>query len=570
MTRFRLPLTVLLAFAFIACDSPAPSELDPSIRALLSGPLGVGDVEGFQGSFAERIAADGGSEGAEYLFVVTNASTAGGQSVSLSVLGEGVSAQQVRSEEPGPLAPNLELAPGAAEAHYHPRFLDDDQFHLELRRREARLVEELVGHLPDRGTAALLEAVPAPAPVPSVGEILELNVNASDPCANPIWRQGRVEAVSQQAVVVADLDNPDVLTRADFERIAQDFDEKVYPLSSRNFGEPARGIGPPRTTSVYTTAVNQLASGFGGLVGGFFFARDLFPRVEGGGFAGCPASNEREMFYMLTADPNGQHGQAIPVDFIRRRSITTVMHEHQHLVNASRRLFILSTGALEVVWLNEALSHIAEELLFYQEAGLQPGMNLNLDDVRASQARLDAVNNHQVPNLARYLLYLSDVSRNTPLDPQDGLEVRGASWSFLRYVADQHVDNHEQFFFQLVNSGQQGVENLRARLTRELPLPLTRWGISHFADDLVPGLAPVHRQPSWNFRSLLPELTQDGTFPLQATRLQPGTPVALTIRGGSSAFIRLGVPPGERATITTQSGGGAPPEAVRGSLLRVR
>ena len=569
MRRFHLSSMGLLLAALAGCESPTPGELDPSIRALLSGPLimQVGEVEGFQGESSARFGVEGGPEGSEYILVVSHLSTQGGASVSLTVQADGVSTAPAPAAAVGseatPLDPGLELDEMPA--------LEDHRFHQWLREQEVELVEELVGRLPGGGIDLLLEAAPTPAPLPQVGDLLELNVNTLSACEDPIFREARVEAVSRHAIVVRDLANPQALDRADFEEIARNFDEKVFPLATRNFGEPARQIGPPRTTIFYTTAVNELASGFGGLIGGFFFARDLFPRTSRDGFQGCPASNEREMFYMLTADPAGEHGQAIPVEFTRTRTLTTVVHEHQHLVNASRRIYILGTGNLEAIWLNEALSHIAEELLFYQESGLSPRMNLDLEDVRASQRRLDAVNAFQVPNLARYITYLVHPQAHTPIDPQDGLEVRGASWSFLRYVADQHVTDDAAFVFRLVNTDRQGAANLRAELGRELSDPLARWSIANVADDRVPGLASIHRHPSGNFRSLLPVLREDGAFPLTVERLQPGVPVPMTIRAGSAAHFRLGVAPGERATLTLgASGGGAPPATVRGSLVRMR
>jgi hypothetical protein len=566
MKPIRATGLLALVLPLAACESPAPTELDASVRAILSGPLLVGEVEDFQGTFAEQIAVDGGTEGAEYVFVLSNTSTAGGQSVSLTVEGEGILEGPVTAAAPGREKPRLGRGPDGTEL----RIPDDAGFHHDLRKREERLVDELVGRLPDGGRSLLIEAAPVPQVVPEVGDIVELNVNAFAACQDPIFREGRVEAVSNQAIVVADLENPDALTQADFEQIAQNYDEKVFPLSSANFGEPARGIGPPRTTIFYTVAVNELTSDFGGLIGGFFFARDLFPQTERDGFAGCPASNEREMFYALTADPDGDHGQEIPADFIRRTTLTTIMHEHQHLVNASRRLYVLGTGNFEALWLNEALSHIAEELLFYQESGLSPGLNLGLSDVTATDPIRDAVNAHQVANLVRYMLYLDDPPAHSPVDPDDGLEVRGASWSFLRYLADQHVEDDQEFFRSLVNTSLRGAENLGNRLGMSLSGPLARWNVSNFADDLVPGLASVHRQPSWNFRSLLPALTDDESFPLTVSRLQPGVLTPVSVRGGSAAFLRVEVPAGQRGALTTRSGGNAPPETVRALLVRIR
>lgn len=567
--RRYLPPTVPAALLVVlaGCDSPSASELDPSIRALLGGALAVGAVETFAGSFAEHVALDGGGSGAEYIFVVSNASTQGTGSIAVNVQGEGVTSGPALVVEPRP-----ELGPaGDRLAALHPEGEEAaHRFHVGLRRRERALARSTLGGLPGGGRSLLIEAAGEPAAVPEVDDVVEFNVNASVACESPIMREGRVEAVSAQAIVVADLANPAGLTRADYQQIAAEFDAKVFPLSSNNFGEPARAIGPPRTTIFFTSAVNELASGFGGLIGGFFFARDLFPRVGGGGLGACPSSNEREMFYVLAADPQGQHGQTIPVEHVVSRSLATVMHEHQHLVNASRRLYVTGAGSFEEVWLNEALSHVAEELLFYQESGLSPRMNLGLDDVRANQTRLDAVNRFQVQNLVRYSLYLEDTPGHTPIDPTDGLEMRGASWSFLRYLADHHADDDRAFFFALVNAVDVGIDNLRGRLGAAVTPALVRWTVSNYADDLVSNLSASHRQPSWNFRSLLPALDEDEAFPFVAERLGPGGSVSASVRSGSALYLVVGVPAGATATVTTRVGGGPPPETARVSAVRSR
>ena len=44
----------------------------------------------------------------------------------------------------------------------------------------------------------------------------------------------------------------------------------------------------------------------------------------------------------------------------------TLAHEYQHLINAGRRLYVNNANAFEDMWLNEGLSHIAEELAVLQ------------------------------------------------------------------------------------------------------------------------------------------------------------------------------------------------------------
>ncbi len=556
------------------------SELDPGIQSLLSGPLAVGEAVSFTGEFTRRVAADGGTRGAEYLYVVSNVSTAGAQVVSITVEGEGVSAGPAAAGEPLPPWLLLDRFPGAHAHEIRLTEPDDDAFHLRLRQREQQLVERLVARLPADGIALLREVAPTTVTVPNVGEAMELRFIDFDAPGGQICdffqtRQGRVEAVSEQAIVVADLANPAGFTRADYERIAQDFDQKIYPLSVQNFGAPARQIGLPRTTIFYTAAVNQLAAEGAGITAGFFFSGDLLPSTA------CPASNQGELFYMRVPDPQGLFGPPHSVEDARRGTLATVMHEFQHMINASRRLYLLgASNFMEELWLNEALSHIAEELLFYQESGLSPGQNISLTDLRANQQRLDAVNQHQIQNLVRYFLYLLATPENSPLDTRalGPLEMRGAAWAFLRYLADRHAPEDAAFFFALVNTTERGVTNLRNRLGMEqdaFRTTLRQWHVANYTDDLLANIEPIYRQPSWNFRSILPVFSESfdlpaETFPLRPQRLGPQGQLSLGVRAGSAAFIYFGVPAGQRASLTTLSGGAAPPETVRSTLIRIR
>ncbi|MEX1186340.1 MAG: Ig-like domain-containing protein [Gemmatimonadaceae bacterium] len=268
------------------------------------------------------------------------------------------------------------------------------------------------------------------------------NVNAVQSCSDPIMASARLEATSAHLLIYADVNNPpNGFTTADYEAFAASFESLVWPVLTENFGEPADIDNNARVIALFTRAVNELTeAGSTGVVGGFFFGRDLFPKTAGGGLPACSASNVAEMFYLLVPDPTGSINQnPRSVDDVRRITVGVIGHEMQHLINSSRRLFI-TQGALwpETIYMEEGLSHIAEELLFYDASGdAQPRMNLGANEIRATEPRRQAFNLFGISNAVRFRNYLRTPHNNSPYEKGDDLETRGAAWSFLRYLADR-------------------------------------------------------------------------------------------------------------------------------------
>ncbi len=89
------------------------------------------------------------------------------------------------------------------------------------------------------------------------------------------------------------------------------------------------------------------------------------------------------MFYVLVPDPNAVFSDKRAFADIQSLTPGTLAHEYQHLINAGRRLYVNTTSDYpEAVWLNEGLSHIAEELLFYKATHLAPRQNIDLNAAR--------------------------------------------------------------------------------------------------------------------------------------------------------------------------------------------
>ena len=270
----------------------------------------------------------------------------------------------------------------------------------------------------------------------------QFNANAISACSNPNMRSFRIEHQSEHLIIAADVGNPaGGFTAADYQAFAATFESTVWPVLTENFGTTADIDGNGKVIAFFTRAVNELsAPGSQSVIGGFFFGRDLFPKTANATMAACAGSNEAEMFYLLVPDPNGEvNGNVRSVDLVRRVTSGVIAHEFQHLINSSRRLFINQAATWpETTYMEEGLSHIAEELVFYHASGdLRPKQNLGIAQLQNTQPHVDAFNFYMGSNTARFIRYQQDPSENAPYDKDDDLETRGAIWSFLRYLGDR-------------------------------------------------------------------------------------------------------------------------------------
>ncbi|HEX2203705.1 MAG TPA: hypothetical protein VHG91_10420 [Longimicrobium sp.] len=389
--------------------------------------------------------------------------------------------------------------------------------------------------------------------VPSVGEEVQLNVNFDDNCANAVFRPGTVMAVSDRAVVVADQTNPSGgFSDQDFRDFAEAFDDVVWPTMVASFGEPTDIDENGRVVVFFTRAINQLtppSSTF--YVNGLFFSRDLFPKKATAELGACGSSNFSELLYMLVPDPS--RGGVFGYESVKRNTVGVMAHETQHLVSASRRLYTVKAGEAwnEAVWLNEGLSHVAEELVFYQQSGLGPRRNLAGPSFPAGSAANTAFFAYMAPNVTRYYEWVRSPEQNSVFETDDDLATRGAAWNFLRYAADRRAGDDAALWKSLVDSRQVGMANLRAALGTD-PVPLLRdWAVSVYADDAVAGVDARFTQPSWNWRGLL-----QGGLPLTVRQLAGGS-ASFSLDPGAASYLRFGVGAG-RAELRVTSGGVAP------------
>lgn len=540
-----------------------------------SAPVTLAVGQALSVSMTDGACITAAGSGDEYIVVPWYGTADGASTMSLDVTGSGLSA--------APLS-----ASRASFATVSPYHVSDRSVRTPaaLRRDVAfeRGIRELSGRelmpLARRGRgefARRSSAGPLATVIPAylgVGDLVQLNANGATACSSPLMRAGRVVAISARAIVVADTANPTGgFTSADYQRIATGYDTLVALVEDASFGTPTDIDANGKVVMFFTRAVNELTSaGASSYVAGFFHPRDLLPKsVFGDPY--CTGSNEREMFYMLVPDPNGAvNGNALTVGFVDSLTMTTLAHENQHLVNFGRRVYVNDALTDEEVWLNEGLSHVAEELVFYRAAGLSPRANLGGE--RFGTQPFDGLfSMYMAPNFARLGVFLEAPQSFSPYSSFNDLGTRGAIWSFLRYAADRRGSSDGDVWMRLVNSPVGGFGNLFDVFGADLAEMINAWCVSVYTDDDTPEVDAAYTQPSWNFRSAFPALpTGARPYPLGGAihALADGETQTVSLRGGSSAFFRFAIPAGKEAVLRLTSGGWMPPAAVQATIMRTR
>jgi hypothetical protein len=520
----------------------------------------------------QQACVSGGTSGAEFAVIPFNSNTVYSAIGSINFTSTGANAPSGPPSLAPVAAAGTTLAPVGPDRSLFQPLTGFDARLRALERRDLRKL--LPGARAWRTGATTSSALrPSFASIPNpiaVNDKVSLNTNPLTSCSDPQMRGGRVVAITQRAIVIADtLNPPNGFTDAEYQSIGVTFDTLVYDLDVQNFGAPSDIDGNGRIAMFFTSSVNAITpQGSQSIVGGFFFARDLFPKTSTQQFEGCATSNTGEMFYLLVPDPTGSVNSNIRTKTqVSRIVISTTAHEFQHLINASRRMYVnTSAQDFEEVWLNEGLSHVAEELLYYRESsGLTPRMNIDSTLAKSTSKNVAAFNNDQASNFGRYRTYLPRTATSAPYAPDDSLYTRGAIWSFLRYAADHRGTSDGDVWTKLVNSTTQGINNLQNVFGAGVTRSIRDWATSVLTDDLpAGGVNAQFQQPSWNFRSMYATLQQ--SFNLSTLPLSDANSVSVALNGGGVAFVRFSVAANGFANVQW----GVPPSSVAVTLVRTK
>ncbi len=502
--------------------------------------LAPGETRTLAGAEALAICFAAAPAEAEYTMAVVNSGATAAAVIDGGLVGRGLA-------EPG-LAARATRSPDRTRSAPLP----DPRFHLEARERSSRELEWRLRSADRAGTLV-------PRADVAVGARLELNVNAADACTNPRLRTGIVRAVTERAIIVADEANPaGGFTDPEYEALGAFFDEEAWPLVTGAFGTPSDEDENGRVIIFFTRAVNELRENdprnSNSYVAGYFFNRDLFAR------SACEGSNEGEMMYVLVPEPAPPpERRAFSKSFVSRVVRNVLIHEFQHLVNDSRRLHINRSPVWEETWLNEGLSHIAEELMFYRAAGLAPGQNLDAGLFESERQR-SAYFLFQLDNHERFHAFLRAPAQVSPAGTDD-VRTRGATWSLLRYAADRYTGGEDDLWRALSGeSTTAGFENLQRALRVEPADLISGWAGTLLLDD-TPSEGGEYQLESWNYRAIFPVAGQvwpgvaSGAYPLPVEPVGNAEPLRFSLQGGAAAFARARATAGDGASVHLFIGG---------------
>ncbi len=400
-----------------------------------------------------------------------------------------------------------------------------------------------------------------------------------------------VESVGQEVAILADTAiADDAVSQVDWTGLADEYDRSVLGVPEAYFGQATDIDGNGHVLVMFTPEVNRLTErGSDVRIGGFFVPADLADSGDtsknGSDTDGtCPGANEAEIVYLLAPDPTGQFSDSVSVETALRSGIGASPGEFEHLINTGNRVIKQGGGfnQLEDTWLDEGLSHIAEEVVGLKRAGLPVRANLDLSEAAADSPKVDEFNNFHLQNFLRLRRFLINPDSTRALaveDPRgtESLEMRGFSYLFLRWLGDHYGpsgsgavagSNEQQLFHALARGGGDlatGITNVEAAV-QQVAGSTVSWDdlIREFAavpaaDDTVPNTSDRLQLRTWNLPLVFRQLHENEgagsafpeVYPLEVTDLgsPQRTTVSMDVRSSAARYFRVSAPPGNDLTV---------------------
>jgi hypothetical protein len=450
-----------------------------------------------------------GTSGAEYLVaaIATN-----GQQVTTGISGEYLLSSGADAMAAASVAARV---PVTSRAFPSP----DGAFHSRLRSKESELAGRPRPHITPRVLAAV---------APVVGDGRTFNVCASISCNLFVQVQAHARFVGQRGAIFVDDTVPaGGLTEQDVTELGELFDHHMYPIDTVAFGRESDLDGNGVVIILLTDAVNALSANCenGSVILGYFFGLDLTLDE--------PGSNQGEVFYSRVPDA-GAPACGHTRDRVLRTLPPTFIHEFQHMISFNQHV-LLRGGSPENTWLNEGLSHFAEEL---------GGRQIPDGPVQGSAAsRAQQFFESDVDNAYSYLEQPSAAYLVTPGNSFGTLAERGANWLFVRWLADQFDAGDTlgtTFTRALVQTARVGSDNVTTVTGRPFAELIGAWQLANYLDDL-PDFAPLDgelRYTTVNLRSTLKAVSP--FYPLRPDSAA-GTGYARSgvLRAGSGLHVRV-------------------------------
>ena len=431
--------------------------------------------------------------------------------------------------------------PAASESEENP-----GEFFHSLMREEEKWLSETEQESIDAAYVKSISSTSVAKTIP-VGKLESFRVLSSlSSTAQYTTVLAEAKCVQGEVAVYVDtrMEGSSALTSADISTLCSMYATDV--VADKNiFGAYPDSNEDGAVVALLTPAVNELGASGGGIITGFFYAGDLFSRSDS-----IPASNEREIVYLMVPDPNGVYGTAISNSFAMSNLLPAVFaHEVQHLISYHQHVFV-SGGSSEENWLNEGLSHFAED-----------------------------VNGRGMENPSRYDLTLSSLpSISLVASGSPNLQERGASFMFIRFLYEQ-APNATTFLQNIVQTNKRGVANVENAFAGtstdfdEFEEFLKRWGVALTLTDtglttdsrFIYDARTTHSTGEWEGVCMICDAEDGrGTVLTGPTTTTYSSSTTLTVAGSGTRILEISDPPStldiEAANTTS---------AMQGVLIRV-
>jgi hypothetical protein len=373
-----------------------------------------------------------------------------------------------------------------------------------------------------------------------------------------------VKYAGDHALIYQDEDAPTGgLNENDFQELGTLFDQELYQVATRAFGSESDLDRNGRVMILFTPIVNgltetsQCSQSF---VTGFFFPLDIDPTADGDS-----RSNQAELFYAIVPDPGGTVTCNHSVERVTRIVPVTFIHEFQHMINYHQHV-VLRAGSSEQTWLNESMSHMAEELaaLHFEALG-----------------QTDRFTAFSLGDLYNAFTYLRDSGSNYLMysEGTGTLEERGAGWLFLRWMVDQLGI---EVLRRLSETNLTSTENVVAAAGEPISKLLSDWFLANYVSD-HPDMAVVPDRLSyktWDLRAAYANLYSqdrslfDREFPIEPPVFNGGIfDVSATMGGGSGSYFRVVQGAGQAgftAQLLDSNGDPLQKDGARLNVIRIR
>jgi hypothetical protein len=453
-----------------------------------------------------------------------------------------------------------------------PFILDGDTLHPVLAAPPATAMASRSSNLGDRfhdflrseerngfaGLGVRPQAAPATRPPrllapPVVGDVKSFKVCSNLSCSALATVTATAKTVNGHLAIYVDNAAPaNGLTQGALDSLGTLFENRLYAIDTTAYGRESDIDGNTVVEVLMTGVVNKLVTRqtchTQGFVAGFFFGADIDPQF-------ASQFNNGEVFYSIVADPDSTLSCAHSVTRLKAQVPVTFIHEFQHMISYNRHVLV-GGGQSQVTWLDEGMSHFAEEL---GGRSFLPSDSVNFSnflfgDLINSYMYLDSSATH-------FLAFSSGIGT---------LAERGAAWLFVRYLADRFAADTSfasvaAFTRALETNNLQGKAAIEAVTGTPFSTLVERWALANYVSDLPGFTAPPELQyKSWHFRTTFDSLNAQvpsifpKPFPLTPP-LTAGNAVSLsgTLHAGSANYALAFQPPAPGFNLLFSAPGGA-------------